>query len=421
MSVEALQEGDLSSVKPLFTDRIIHIELITDVVFSYCSPATLLRIARTCRAAHSAIHAYIRSTFRIDRLLSRFFQNPLSFRSLQARTGTLISGSVALQFFDGTSFPASDLDLYVFMQHCGEVGLWLLAEGYSYVQGHSAHADFESALGDANDAPVEVYNIPGVARVFTFAKTPPDGKELKVQLIMAINVPMAVVLGFHSTCVMNVITYEKAYCLFPKATLEQHRTLASYSCLGRNPRRHHGLLKYVERGFKIVVSLPLQELYLQNPSWSLGMRRMDDGRSWVIPLDTEGIDRRTRPNASTRALTHDPAAVTTWFVNARGDYNGGTFSVTMEFDVIGSPHLEYKYVLAMSDPDWETRYLTQKMRERIDRNRRQLGLLYGSVGQTYFDGELPEFLNTMRAFLNERNHSDDMSDLRFMFERLSSV
>ncbi|KZT06468.1 uncharacterized protein LAESUDRAFT_725910, partial [Laetiporus sulphureus 93-53] len=351
-------------VKPLFTDRIIHIELITDVIFSCCSPATLLRIARTCCAAHISSHAYIRSTFRIDP--SRFFQNPLSFRSLQARTGTLIAGSTALQFFDRTSFPNSDLDLYVFMQHCREVGLWLLAEGYSYVQARSAHADFESALGDLNDAPVEVYNIPSVARVFTFSKSAPDGKELKVQLIMVIGAPMAVVLGFHSIC---------------------------------RPRVQH------------ILSLPLQELYLQNPAWSLGLRGMDDGKSWVIPLDTEGIDRRTRHNASTRALTHDPAVVASWFLHARGDYNGGTFSVTMEFDVLGSPHLDYKYVLAMSDPDWEMRYLAQKMRERVDRNRRQLG----------FDEEPPEFLKTVLVFLNELNHSNDMSDLRFRFESLSSV
>ena len=54
------------------------------------------------------IHKYI-----INNHLSRFFPDPIVFRSLQARTANLVSGSNALQFSDRTSYEEADTDVYV--------------------------------------------------------------------------------------------------------------------------------------------------------------------------------------------------------------------------------------------------------------------------------------------------------------------
>ena len=59
---------------------------------------------------------------------------------------------------------------------------------------------------------------------------------------------------------MNVISYEKAYCLFPQATLEERRTLLSSSCRGKGKHRLAGLAKYAARGFKILYDLPRHEV-----------------------------------------------------------------------------------------------------------------------------------------------------------------
>ncbi|KAG8819209.1 hypothetical protein FRC19_010028, partial [Serendipita sp. 401] len=58
--------------------------------------------------------------------------NTLRFRSIQAETGTLISGSQALQFFDRAHYLDSDLDLYVSCRHTLTVGLFLLSIGYRF-------------------------------------------------------------------------------------------------------------------------------------------------------------------------------------------------------------------------------------------------------------------------------------------------
>ncbi|KAG1758073.1 hypothetical protein EDD22DRAFT_784371 [Suillus occidentalis] len=63
--------------------------------------------------------------------LSRYFSDPLQFRSLQARTGLVMSGSNALQFVDHTSYPESDLDLYAHPGHLYELMEWLESIGYN--------------------------------------------------------------------------------------------------------------------------------------------------------------------------------------------------------------------------------------------------------------------------------------------------
>jgi hypothetical protein len=71
-------------------------------------------------------------TYSINRLLSRFFSNPIKFRSLQADTATLISGPHAFQFFDRSQYSDDALELYTHPSHTRDVALWLVNDGYSF-------------------------------------------------------------------------------------------------------------------------------------------------------------------------------------------------------------------------------------------------------------------------------------------------
>ncbi|SJL12736.1 uncharacterized protein ARMOST_16167 [Armillaria ostoyae] len=46
-----------------------------------------------------------------------------------------------------------------------------------------------------------------------------NGLGAVMQIITCHGPPLDVVLGFHSSCVMNIVAYDYAYCLYPKATL----------------------------------------------------------------------------------------------------------------------------------------------------------------------------------------------------------
>ena len=210
-----------SSVFLKIVDRV----LIYDVLFSYCSPATILRISRTCRLARLAVLDYSYRAFDIDRLLSRFFRNVTAFRCLQARTGAVVSGSLALQFFDRSYYPDSDCDLYVPYKEAEKIGKWILSAGgsaggnYRFEPRKPQAKTFERAMadmlsgewdipegsdrGDDEDDDYErLYKAIHITGVFTFVSDEEDDLAKKgsiVQMIVAKESPVDAIMNFHSS------------------------------------------------------------------------------------------------------------------------------------------------------------------------------------------------------------------------------
>ncbi|KAF8184150.1 hypothetical protein K438DRAFT_1487164, partial [Mycena galopus ATCC 62051] len=88
----------------------------------------LVRLMQTCRRIHSLVKD---ACFDADRLLFPFFgAKARDFREIQAHTGTIISGSMALQFFNRLTWPNSDLDLYVSLPSASITVLFLVEAGY---------------------------------------------------------------------------------------------------------------------------------------------------------------------------------------------------------------------------------------------------------------------------------------------------
>ncbi|KAI0696059.1 hypothetical protein C8T65DRAFT_615610, partial [Cerioporus squamosus] len=106
---------------------------VYDNIFCHLSPASFVRMSRVCCDVQEATKDFASRAYNIDRRLRRYFSDPLAFRALMSRTGLLISGSFALQFFDRSFYPNSDLDLYVWTDESViEAGNWLKTEGYIY-------------------------------------------------------------------------------------------------------------------------------------------------------------------------------------------------------------------------------------------------------------------------------------------------
>ena len=175
---------------------------------------------------------------------------------------------------------------------------------------------------------------------------------------------------------MNVISYEKAYCLFPRATLEERRTVVSSSCRGNARHRAGGLAKYARRGYNLTYSLPAHEIVAdpaaqffyptsrarlgrpafpahsdlfdlsrprqqEKPTFRFGWRWIDDSASWVLALPQTGVTPPAPANSGTRALAHDPVAVCNWEVRYN-DFGGG---VLMRFEMVACKVLRYKYLV----------------------------------------------------------------------------
>ncbi|THH04355.1 hypothetical protein EW145_g5587 [Phellinidium pouzarii] len=209
-------------------------EAVYDLVFGHSTPTAIFRVGRTCQVARRATQEYI---------------YPFEFRVLQARTEMVVSGSSALQFMDRMVYPQSDLDLYVAKDHAAQVCGWLPTEdgrGYRFVP---------------SDRQIER----GI---------------LTAQLALrSHNTPMEYILSFHSTVVMNVITYRAAYSFYPKGTFEEGLMLP---CDTREVNHDSGIEKYKARGWTVThfAAEPFSDP--EEHAFVLGKRWVDDSSSWMI-------------------------------------------------------------------------------------------------------------------------------------------
>ncbi|RPD65566.1 hypothetical protein L227DRAFT_493697 [Lentinus tigrinus ALCF2SS1-6] len=328
----------------------LHIHLIHDELLGLCSVRTLLRLRRTCRAVHQAVDDYMRNVYNIDLFLDRLFpDSSRAFRSLQARTGTLIGGLSALRFLQRIAHPPTEpLELYIHACHRREVGRWLLRTGYIFSAAPHQTPEFEAEISNTINLPPDesVQILDGVAMILRFCRAVPEtGMIREVKVIVAENNPMEVILSFYSTCLMNVISFNKAYCLFPRATLEMGQTLVTSSPSGLPRRYRQGTEQHLSSGHTLLHHIPHDELHVISPAaYPLGWRWVHDGCSWVLPLSIDGVESRARRTTLAHPLFEDPVTICNWQV--RYSHSKGA---SVHFGVMRSEHLKYKYLSA--DPD----------------------------------------------------------------------
>ncbi|KAF8550396.1 hypothetical protein OG21DRAFT_1514062, partial [Imleria badia] len=302
---------------------------VYDLVFGCLSPRSLIRLALTCRASYLAVAEFKTRAFNINRHLSRYFADPIAFRCLQARTNTLVSGSNALQFLDRSFYPEADLDLYTHSGHSFEVAQFIVeAEGYHYAPRETQEEDWRVAThfdGNLTQRRVTLgasltghsYPTTDIRDVWTFEKTNIHDECLTVQIIEARSSPLESILGFHSTCVMNFITSDAAYSLYPIATFEDRSALGMPS--SRSSER--AIQKYVKRGWRVYF-LPTPNdfaFFLEQVRW------VTDKRTWALPLDQTGVQPRPPLSPTSAALTCDPALFNGWRFRVPKKYEGMDF------------------------------------------------------------------------------------------------
>ncbi|KAI0646149.1 hypothetical protein C8Q79DRAFT_909306 [Trametes meyenii] len=337
------------------------LHVISTRVFSHCTPGTVANLSRVNRCIQEAAMDYKFRAYNINKRLSRFSNNPKAFRSLQKQTATIISGSFALQFFDRTYYDESDLDLYVHPDSsCLLLGHHLIeSEGYLFVpyswqlesydnearrlcdQMHLPLSDIEDSMEFEH-----AYKIRSVRTVYNFVRThnPTPGGKRKIQLIVCRSSPMASLMDFHSTCVMNVITYNAAYSLYPFATFELNISLVLND---REPNAPAALRKYSRRGWKSIASDSSLVHYLEPRAFSLDtLRWVCDGRSWTIPLPTDGFSEPlSGKQLSPKAIAHarDPISECGWYLVSADE------RILVAFRIISTTILRWRYTAG----DWE--------------------------------------------------------------------
>ena len=129
-------------------------------------------------------------------------------------------------------------------------------------------------------------------QVLTLTKNRHDSTEALIQLVCTTSQPILSILsGFYMTLVVNVISWNKAYALFPQSSFIYHK---SYLLKEMSDYVGKLLAKYDERGWKC-----RHILWAENEVYNRSMivdRRIGDQHTWIIPLDTSGVVRLVMPD-----------------------------------------------------------------------------------------------------------------------------
>lgn len=235
------------------TAKILNVEYIVDTILDVVSPVDAIHFASSCRLAKRSVTRYRSFVFNINRRLRRFFHDPLAFRSLQAKTHTLISGSFALQFFDRSEYADSDLDLYTHPGFSRAVGHWLIDEGYEFQPCRQQDISFDVADKSnwrgvfAASAPCEIidenpdgdgYQFNGVWDVYSFKRIE-GGHVTNVQIIASSKSPFETILNFHSSkgSLMHVslilILFQRLYKILSPIAMPTPYTRKPPLCIGK--------------------------------------------------------------------------------------------------------------------------------------------------------------------------------------------
>ncbi|PBK84472.1 hypothetical protein ARMGADRAFT_1037186 [Armillaria gallica] len=246
-------------------------------------------LSLTERASRETVEEYRSSIYSISNLLTRWFSSDMftCFKELQHQEGLVVAGSAALDFFSHTYYTDTCLDLYVTFTHWQPVALFLNDAGYSAITVNGASCDgvipnveaLERLLDshrmqkcqdtDWKQRSTEKSMCQSVCGIIVFL----DKYQRNISLNLCVYSPFDAILSFHSTLVMNFISYSSAVSLYPRLTFEKGMATKS------SPIHDQSIIeKYINRGWKFTNSAVDYDSI-----WPL--RFVGDRRCWVIQFN----------------------------------------------------------------------------------------------------------------------------------------
>ncbi|KAK7020647.1 hypothetical protein VNI00_017685 [Paramarasmius palmivorus] len=254
-----------------------------------------------------ALDAYIRKTTSNEylyQLYGKFFtrKEQESFRSVQAKTNALVSGSTVLAALTGGSFEPNDLDILVNKRWATVIGEFLEEATFAFeplrdvkvgekYASRAQPVSFRQALEEELKAwtpntgsSVDRYRNRTIAGVFNFER-----KGRRVQIICVHAHPLATILHFHSTAVMNFATDKEIFALYPFKTIIQRKSLVLQS--SERDDIINAIQKYKERGWEPIEAVGAGEALNSQREASIVRRRAKDSHSIRIPLPEEDVRR----------------------------------------------------------------------------------------------------------------------------------
>ncbi|KAF8863521.1 hypothetical protein BDZ45DRAFT_670125 [Acephala macrosclerotiorum] len=253
---------------------------IFDTISTQLNPRDLFALRATTKQLAGSFDTLFKTQWNINSSLGRFSRDPVRFRSMMAQCDALISGSFALQFFARKVWMDSDLDIYVQSgpaKRPQAFGQYLLAEE-GYTLDNAKHVDIYGSDDPRRE----------VIKVETYVRAEDAGHKSTIQIITTCTHPVDTILtSFYTTAVVNIITWQSAYAVFPDITF---RDMKTFPLDGMKDYYRPLLEKYARRGWTTFeVSSAQDARWARSLYTDKDIRRVGDSLSWKIALDTNDV------------------------------------------------------------------------------------------------------------------------------------
>ncbi|MCJ1381787.1 hypothetical protein MMC17_004898 [Xylographa soralifera] len=249
---------------------------VFDRLCSYLGIAEIITLTRTCKTLSGLYKLLLKTQWNIDRRLRRFVENPKEFRAQLGRNNALVSGDFTLQFFERQVW--QDCDMHIFVHQYSEV----LALS-TYLQEVEDYA--------CND--MTPYHIIRDTLHFSRRNRHQINTNIpKIILRAKDDSPLQQILGkAYTTSLVNIISWNKAYSIFPLPTHVQHKT---YLLTKMNDRSGILLSDQSQRGWDVQDVLWQEE---ESPRHPVQLQRfIGDEFTWTIPFDTDDMEPSITPD-----------------------------------------------------------------------------------------------------------------------------
>jgi hypothetical protein len=305
---------------------------IQSYLLIYLEPNEFLVLSQVSRDVHAALKECLQSTYNIDSKLRRFFADPKGFRRVQAKFGALIGdadgeSAFARKFLAAEKLP-DRLHVYVRDENSPVLEKFLRNEGYW------------KTLSDE------------VVSCHHFKRIGVNIDPFMVIVHRSWRSPLGDILGHGpSTAAVNFISWNKAFCLFPRYSL-----LDRESYLLRDINNAYSGEEW-KRQFQ---QLAKECIKLKTAPWDeeghhalTRIRRVGDKHMLVIKLETDGILTKGMKPVPDAVIDTATFQVISEASNPALGHYGFSLQYTMScWKAFTHPILKYTYIAIPSASDY---------------------------------------------------------------------
>ncbi|KAI4521720.1 hypothetical protein K525DRAFT_200572, partial [Schizophyllum commune Loenen D] len=250
-----------------------------DKLLSYLDTADILRVRRINKACEGRVRQYYARAFNVSHALRSFLPRKAyaAFQGMQAQTGLLISGRVALDFIRRDLCLEDTMDTFVNRRSVLDVASTLENLDYRYVPDVLPLRTIAEAVDYKADSSTFNSSVVGV-HVFRHS----SGKRIVVHVARTSTVDC--ILGYGTSALMNFVSHTSAYALYPKGTLIDRRALflAPPPWMGV-PDDHHSKRAY---GYKNTAQVTRLTASRAAHEWGRKFRYVGDDLTCKISLSS---------------------------------------------------------------------------------------------------------------------------------------